>query len=84
MTKLKEMYIVLENDKPACIRNAKHDIWRCCIFNFIEEARNYAAVWCGRNIEGMDIDPSDWSNGVDISIMSTPCIIRITTILVPM
>lgn len=75
-----EMFIVLENGKPAVLKNSK--VWNRCIFKSIDGAANYAEYWCGRVLEGRDITNHDWVKGVDISQTETPCIVSIDTILV--
>ena len=79
--RLHSMFIVLENGKPAVIKNNK--VWDCCVFRDAEDAVKYATYWCGRILAGRDIQPNDWLKGVDISQTEDKCIISVDGILIP-
>ena len=77
--KMWELYIVLENGKPAVLKNSK--VWNCCVFHAQEDAINYATYWCGRGIN-REYTLVEWSKGIDVG-QSDKCIISIDTIIVP-
>ena len=78
---LQNMFIVLENGKPAVLKNSK--VWNCCVFRSADGAAEYAEYWCGRILEGRDITVNDWFKGIDISQTEDKCIISIDGILIP-
>jgi hypothetical protein len=78
--KLWEMFIVLEEGRPAVIKGSS--VWNRCIFRSVEDAIQYAEYWGGKFIAGRTLTRDDWFKGVDVSPSADHCIVRIDTILV--
>lgn len=76
-----ELFIVLENGKPAVLKNSK--VWNCCVFHTIDEAVKYATYWCGKQLGDREIEQKEWFAGVDVSWTEFPTVVSIDTILIP-
>jgi hypothetical protein len=75
-----EMFIVLEEGRPAVLKGSK--VWNRCIFRSVEDAVQYAEYWGGKALAGRTITNKEWFEGVNVSIYDTPCIVKVDTILV--